>query len=82
MLSSACLAVPGPISLSQAPILSISTISCQMRQARRSAPAPAMRLTGVNLSLTPQFALPLTIGFQSDQPQHTACIQEGEIHLE
>lgn len=55
-LSSAYLAPSGPISSSQAPTLSISTISCQMRQARRSAPAPTMRLTGVNLSLRLQLA--------------------------
>lgn len=53
----------GQISSSQAPTLSISSISCQMRQARRSAPAPTMRLTGVNLSLRLPFALLLTTGF-------------------
>lgn len=33
-----------------------------MRQARRSAPAPTIRLTGVNLSLSLQFTALLIIG--------------------
>lgn len=63
MLPCAYLVISGPISSSQAPTLSISTICCQMRQARGSAPAPTMRLSGVNLSVTLQFASPLTVAF-------------------
>lgn len=76
-LSSAYLAPSGPISSSQAPTLSISTISCQMRQARRSAPAPTMRLTGVNLSAVSNWLRLLTIGFPV-RPTHAAFLREGK----
>lgn len=83
-LFSAYLATSGPISSSQAPTLSISTISCQMRQARRSAPAPTMQLTGVNLSLSLQLAS-LTHHRLSSQTNHStrSLPPRGEkTHLE
>lgn len=45
-LFNAYLATSQPINSSQTATLSISTLSCQTRKARRTAPAPIMQLTG------------------------------------
>lgn len=60
-VSNAYLATSRPINSNQT--LSISTVSCQIREARRTAPAPAVKLMGVILSLSLQFASPVTSGF-------------------
>lgn len=62
-LFNAYLATSQPINSSQTATLSISTLSCQTRKARRTAPAPIMQLTGVIISLSLQFAFLLTSGF-------------------